>query len=263
MKKPDDFVFGLRVETAGHFVAQEHRRFARQFHRKSQAPFLASRKHSHEASRELRHIHFIQEADGGLFKSIAAHPSDPQLDGIRDALPHSQVFVGYAKLRHIADLGRRKIMMNKVASVPIDLSLFFPVSDARDHFEKRAFAAARRTQNCREVPARKNRGHRGQQRLDLCVLPNGEGDVAELQHVGKVANAAASYNAKACFALLAEQPSVSNSWSPDCLRGKKKVRSDATQARTITGTSELPLEFCSAKFTFTSCFKSGPEVEYA
>ena len=87
MKKRDNFVLGLRVETACDFVAKKHRRFAGEFHRESQAALLPARKHSDEPPGKFRHIHLVQNASRGFFKSIAAHSANAQLDGIRDAFP--------------------------------------------------------------------------------------------------------------------------------------------------------------------------------
>ena len=196
MKKRDNFVLGLWIETARDFVAKEHCRLAGEFHRKSKAALLPAGKDTDKPSGKFRHIYLVQNANGGLIKSVAAHSSDAQLDGIGDALPDAKVFVRDTELRNVTDFGRREIMMYEVASLPVDHALFFPMGDSGDDLQKRALAAARWSKDRSEVAAGKYRGNIGEQRVDFAVLSNGEREISKFEHDGSVAKAVVSDNAK-------------------------------------------------------------------
>ena len=147
-------------------------------------------------SANSRHVHLLENARDRFFESLSTHAANAQLYRIGDAFPHREILVGDAELRHIADLRRREIVLNKVTSIPIDLAILGAVRDASDDLEQRALSTSRWPKNRRKMAAGECRGDIRNQRPQLAILFNGKGDIAELEHRRSLANAVITFNAK-------------------------------------------------------------------
>ena len=167
VKKMHDLVLGLRVQAAGHLIAEEHRRLADEFHRQGQPPPLPAREHAHQTVVELAHPHLFEHVVHRILERPRAHAPHPEPHRVGHAFADAQLLVRDAELRHVADLRRGKILLRHIPPVPEYRAFLLAWRDPGDDLEHRAFPAARRADDRPEVALRKGNRDIGEERANV------------------------------------------------------------------------------------------------